>query len=707
MVSVLAQTGAIVNPDPLNQVSGARRRGAVIVPAYNEAAVIERTLSPLSRGAAEGFFELIVVCNGCTDGTADVARSIPGVQVLELDQGSKPAALNAGDTAATLWPRLYLDADIQISPASVLAVLDRLAQGDVLAARPDCRYDVDGASTVVRCYYRTRQRLPQHKLAMWGAGAYGLSAAGHERFGFFPMVTGDDFFIDNQFAAHEKVVVPTEPSVVRTPADAKSLLAILRRSHKGNVELSAPARDGSPARAHSTGANTAVAVMRAVGGPRSAVDAAVYLGMALAKRLTAGQARSWERDESSRVAGGTARDGRLHASGLSVECLGCPDDLDRIRAEWDALVELTGSDIYFTVDWLQAWWHHYGRGRTFHGLVFREHGNLVGALPFGVHRVWAGPVPVRLARFVGADSTLPVFTPAITKGYEESVLQAAFELLFEDARCDAVSLSPLSGLSPAVAAAERAADGQKFRTLRSDSHGPHAVFNLPENFELYLQSLSSAQRKAHRRNLRKLNIGSDISFRTISGDAAVEYFDRFETLHATYWRTKGKLGHFGDWPGSADFNRDLISRMAATGRARFYELAGDGRVLAAEYGFVLGDRCYSRLPARDADPELEKLGLGRVSVVEKFRVLIESGHRTVESGPGHYEHKVLLGAEEHALRRIVTTRRSGVSRWRSTLLIAWADLLDLVYYRAWFLKLRRKLRLPPRPLWRPWIQTRV
>ena len=76
-----------------------------------------------------------MVCNGCTDDTADVARSVPGVRVVELEEGSKPAALNAGDKAATLWPRLYLDADIQISAAAVLAVLDRLGKGTCLAAR--------------------------------------------------------------------------------------------------------------------------------------------------------------------------------------------------------------------------------------------------------------------------------------------------------------------------------------------------------------------------------------------------------------------------------------------------------------------------------------------------------------------------------------------------------------------------------------------
>jgi hypothetical protein len=219
--------------------------------------------------------------------------------VVELEEGSKPAALNAGDEAATLWPRLYLDADVQISAATVLAVLDRLAQGDVLAARPECNYDVDRASALVRCYYRAFQRIPQHKRAMWGAGVYGLSVKGHQRFGVFPLVTGDDLYVDTQFDADVKAVVATDPVVVKAPVDTKSLVAILRRSHRGKAELSADGH-GRGARAPNAGLDTAVAVVRTIRGPRSAVDAGVYIGIAFAKRWTVRHAQVWERDESSR-----------------------------------------------------------------------------------------------------------------------------------------------------------------------------------------------------------------------------------------------------------------------------------------------------------------------------------------------------------------------------------------------------------------------
>jgi polyisoprenyl-phosphate glycosyltransferase len=88
-----------------------KRQVAVIIPAYNEAGRIGNVLR--AAVAAKLPTEVIVVCDGCTDGTASVARSYPGVTVYELpfNQG-KAAAMNAGVKMSKANIVTFIDADL-------------------------------------------------------------------------------------------------------------------------------------------------------------------------------------------------------------------------------------------------------------------------------------------------------------------------------------------------------------------------------------------------------------------------------------------------------------------------------------------------------------------------------------------------------------------------------------------------------------------
>lgn len=274
----------------------AHARGAVIIPAHDEEAVIGRTLAALAPLAGTGV-EVIVVPNGCHDATARVARSFAGVTVVETARGSKPHAMNVGDAVASAWPRLYLDADIEIDPRAVLDVFDALAEPGVLAARARYVYDVVGATWPVRAYYRARSRIPAPARRLWGAGGYAANEQGHARFGDFPAVTADDSWFDEQFEDHEKRVVDTWPMRVRTPRNAAGLMAVLTRQRRGYVEI------GISSHASARGRE----LLRSVRGPGSALDAAWYALFTIASRRRADRAlrtkaHAWERDGSSRVA---------------------------------------------------------------------------------------------------------------------------------------------------------------------------------------------------------------------------------------------------------------------------------------------------------------------------------------------------------------------------------------------------------------------
>ena len=99
---------------------------SVIIAAHNEEAVIGACLDALFVQTAAGPLHIVVSANGCTDATADVAHARE-VTVVERSQPGKAAALNAGELVTDGFPRIYLDADIVVTPdalAGIIAALD-------------------------------------------------------------------------------------------------------------------------------------------------------------------------------------------------------------------------------------------------------------------------------------------------------------------------------------------------------------------------------------------------------------------------------------------------------------------------------------------------------------------------------------------------------------------------------------------------------
>jgi glycosyltransferase involved in cell wall biosynthesis len=267
---------------------------SVVIAAHNEEPVIGRCLDALLAGVLPGDLDVTVVANGCTDATAEVAAARPGVRVLTLPDAGKSAALNAADAVAVGFPRVYLDADVVLSPGAVPALVAALSPaggehpasaepaagagpgdvtatgpgpgdvtatgpgpGDVAAAPlavvPRRVLDLSGRPVAVRAYYHINGRLPAYRHALFGRGAVALSAAGRARFDRFPDLTADDLYLDSLFAAHEKAEVEQAVSVVATPFRTRDLLRRLIRVRAGNAAIRASTDASTEA---STGTST-------------------------------------------------------------------------------------------------------------------------------------------------------------------------------------------------------------------------------------------------------------------------------------------------------------------------------------------------------------------------------------------------------------------------------------------------------------------
>ena len=108
---------------------------SVIVPAYNEAKVIVRTVESLLAQEYAGDIEVVVVDDGSRDGTYDVACAAfgghPQVSVYSKPNGGKASALNFGLARARHEIVICLDADTLFAPDTVEELVQPLADEQV------------------------------------------------------------------------------------------------------------------------------------------------------------------------------------------------------------------------------------------------------------------------------------------------------------------------------------------------------------------------------------------------------------------------------------------------------------------------------------------------------------------------------------------------------------------------------------------------
>ena len=103
----------------------------LVVPAYNEARVINKTIASLLAQDYLGALDIIVVDDGSPDGTSGVASSAfgthPRVSIVRKSNGGKASALNYGVARAQGDIMVGLDADTVILPDAVRRLVAPLA----------------------------------------------------------------------------------------------------------------------------------------------------------------------------------------------------------------------------------------------------------------------------------------------------------------------------------------------------------------------------------------------------------------------------------------------------------------------------------------------------------------------------------------------------------------------------------------------------
>jgi glycosyltransferase involved in cell wall biosynthesis len=156
-------------------------RFSIVIPTYQRRDVVTDNVVALSRQEFEGGFEVIVVVDGSTDGTAAALRALEAdhpLQVIEQPNGGAAAARNRGASAARGEILLFLDDDMEAHPR-LLAEHDR-----------SHRHGADVVLGHLPLHPRSPETAISRKVGSWAEGRLARLSAPGAQLGLHDLLTG-------------------------------------------------------------------------------------------------------------------------------------------------------------------------------------------------------------------------------------------------------------------------------------------------------------------------------------------------------------------------------------------------------------------------------------------------------------------------------------------------------------------------------------
>jgi glycosyltransferase involved in cell wall biosynthesis len=136
---------------------------SLVIPSYNSAALLAAGLAALDAQVGEvpdGAFEIIVVDDGSSDGTAEMVEALrlrAPLRLLRQQRRGRAAARNAGAAAAAAPVLLFLDADVWPEPGLIEAHLRHYRGGTRVGVQGRT---LQHPSTLTTTFMRATNLLP-------------------------------------------------------------------------------------------------------------------------------------------------------------------------------------------------------------------------------------------------------------------------------------------------------------------------------------------------------------------------------------------------------------------------------------------------------------------------------------------------------------------------------------------------------------------
>ena len=279
---------------------------------------------------------------------------------------------------------------------------------------------------------------------------------------------------------------------------------------------------------------------------------------------------------------------------IEIDIIDCKKKFYDLKDRWNSLL-WTCSDpsITQTWEWLYTWWDIYGDERELKILIGYQNNEIVGIAPFAMLKKptkYFNTISFKTLRFLctGPIKYRNVASEyqniIIKKGQEQFFINGLLKYLLIKNDWEAIILENISSESIIPEILESVAF--KMNLLFSiTSSEPSVIIKLPNNWDKYLQSISSGLRykiNRGRKEFKRLNG----EYHLISSEKELSQgFKDLENLHQKRWAAKGKVGAFScaRWK---EFHKKLMPLLSQNGWLKLSFLTINTEAVAANYNFI-------------------------------------------------------------------------------------------------------------------------
>jgi hypothetical protein len=219
-------------------------QATVVIMIHNGERVLADTLASILAQDNPRQFNVLAVCNGCTDTSSDIAQQFQdamrhsGIEyrVINLKEGGRARSLNSV-RGLIRGHMICIDQDARLSKNCVSGLIAALNAGRHFAT-PELRV-VSNTSWIVAKYFEFWSGIPYVVKSPSTIGVYAVAASVWARLPPLPHIHSDDKFVRLATDVNSRTVVKGETYSVNAPQSLGSLIAARRRYAGGNAEIAA------------------------------------------------------------------------------------------------------------------------------------------------------------------------------------------------------------------------------------------------------------------------------------------------------------------------------------------------------------------------------------------------------------------------------------------------------------------------------------